>query len=53
VGTHHLELEHGLVAVIQQVLGLAIVNANNAEEQLTAQPERHHELLAFLSDDSV
>ena len=40
----HLDLDKGLIAVGQQVLCLARVDANHAEQQVAAGPQRHLDL---------
>ncbi len=37
----HLDLDEGLVAVGQQVLGLARVDTHHAQQQVTARTQRH------------
>ena len=38
---YHFNLEQGFIAVVEKILGLATVYANNAEEQLAAETQSH------------
>jgi len=49
--THHFDLQQGVVAVVEQVLGLATVDSNHSEQKLTTEPERHE--LNVLAHDRV
>ena len=45
----HLDLDEGLVAVGQQVLGLARVDTHHAQQQVTARTQRHLHLEKFIN----
>lgn len=45
--THHLDLEQGLIAVVQKVARLATVDADDTQQQMTAQSESHGGLVGI------
>lgn len=47
----HLDSQESIVTIIQEVLGLAAIDPNNAQEKLSAEAKSHE--LHFLSDDSI
>lgn len=49
---YHLDLHQSFVAIVQQVAGLAAVDADNTEQQLAAKTEGERRIIAG-SDDGV
>lgn len=47
---HHFYLHHGLVAIIEQVTRLALINSDNTKQKLTRKTESHWRLIR--RDDS-
>lgn len=43
--TNHLDLEEGLIAVIEQITSLAAIDSNDTEQKLTAQSQSHGSLV--------
>jgi hypothetical protein len=50
-GAHHFYLQKGIVAVVEEILGLAAVDANDTQEELAAETEGHE--LDLLAHDGV
>jgi hypothetical protein len=48
---NHLDPQKCIVAIIQKVLGLAAIDPNNTQEELSAEAESHE--LHLLSNDSI
>ena len=46
-GTHHLDLDQGLVAVVQKVARLATVDADDTQQQMATQSESHGGLVGI------
>lgn len=49
--TRHFDLQEGFIAVVQEILGLPAIDADDAQEQLAAETEGHE--LYFLAHDRV